>query len=183
MAALPDFRVREVPPFSKVGVDFAGPLFVKGVSGEMEKVYIALFSCCVTRAIHLDLATDLSATAFIRCLRKFAARRGTPSLIVSDNAKTFKAASKVLKTLREDPEVMAHLAKSRVEWRFNLEKAPWWGGFYERMVGSVKRCLKKVLGNAKLKFDELLTILLEVEGTLNCRPLTYEYTTRLVQRC
>ena len=141
----------------------------------MEKVYIALFSCCVTRAIHLDLTTDLSATAFIRCLRKFAARRGTPSLIVSDNAKTFKAASKVLKTLREDPEVMAHLAKSRVEWRFNLEKAPWWGGFYERMVGSVKRCLKKVLGNAKLKFDELLTILLEVEGTLNCRPLTYEY--------
>ena len=117
IAALPDFRVREVPPFSRVGIDFAGPLFVKGVSGEMEKVYIVLFSCCVTRAIHLDLITDMSTTAFIRCLRKFAARRGSPALIVSDNAKTFKSANKVLKKLNDDHEVASHLVKNRIEWR------------------------------------------------------------------
>lgn len=51
----PDFRVKEVPPFSKVGVDFAGPLYVKGNAGKMDKVYVTLWSCCVTRAIHLDL--------------------------------------------------------------------------------------------------------------------------------
>ena len=63
----------------------------------------------------------------------------------------------------------------QIEWRFNLERAPWWGGFFERMVGSVKRCLKKVLGNGQLTYDELLSILTEVEVTLNSRPLTYDY--------
>lgn len=61
-------------------------------------------------------------------------------------------------------------------WSFNVEKAPWWGGFYERVVGSVKRCLKKVVGNAQLTFDELLTAIVEVEATLNARPLTYVAT-------
>ena len=64
-------------------------------------------------------------------------------------------------------------AEQRIEWCFNLEKAPWWGGFFERMVGSVKRCLKKVIGHARLTFDELLTVIVEVEGSLNSRPLTY----------
>lgn len=63
-AALPEFRVKEAPPFSKVGVDFAGPLHVKAPTGGMKKVYIALFSCCVTRALHLELVEDLSAETF-----------------------------------------------------------------------------------------------------------------------
>ena len=67
-AALPEFRVIEVPPFCRVGVDFAGPLYVKGKKGEMKKVYIALFSCCVIRAVHLELVEDLSDAAFRRCL-------------------------------------------------------------------------------------------------------------------
>ena len=67
-AALPNFRVREAPPFSRVGVDFAGPLYVKQKSGEMDKAYIALFSCCVTRAVRLELVEDLSTATFRRCL-------------------------------------------------------------------------------------------------------------------
>ena len=63
----------------------------------------------------------------------------------------------------------------RNEWRFNLERKPWWGGFFQRLIGSVKRCLRKVLGNACLTFDELSTVLIEVESTLNSRPLTYDY--------
>lgn len=175
IAALPEFRVREAPPFSRVGVDFAGPLYVKSKMGEMEKVYIALFSCCVTRAIHLELVEDLSAAAFRRCLRRFTARRGTPALIVSDNAKTFQATEKALNKLFDHPEIQADLEHMRVEWKFNLERAPWWGGFFERMVASVKDCLRKTLGNARLSYEELLTVLVEVECTLNARPLTYEY--------
>lgn len=174
-AALPEFRVKEAPPFSRVGVDFAGPLYVKSKTGEMEKVYIALFSCCVTRAVHLELVEDLSAAAFRRCLRRFTARNGTPALIVSDNAKTFQATEKALNQLFSHPEVRADLENMRVEWKFNLERAPWWGGFFERMVASVKDCLRKTLGNAKLSYEELLTVLVEVECTLNSRPLTYEY--------
>ena len=174
-AALPDFRVKEAPPFSRVGVDFAGPLYVKEKSGQMGKVYIALFSCCVTRAVRLELVEDLSAAAFRRCLRRFIARNGTPVLIVSDNAKTFQATEKALTRLFDHPEVKADLERDRIEWKFNLERAPWWGGFFERMVASVKQCLRKTLGTARLSFDELSTILTEVEGTLNSRPLTYEY--------
>lgn len=175
-AALPDFRVRKAPAFSKVGVDFAGPLYVKTQTKDMRKAYIALFSCCVTRAIHIELVEDLSSEAFRRALRRFSARRGTPTLIVSDNAKTFQATERALNNLFSHPEVASDLERQRIEWRFNLERAPWWGGFFERMVGSVKACLRKVLGNARLTFDELRTVLVEVEGTLNSRPLTYDYS-------
>ena len=174
-AALPDFRVKEAPPFSRVGVDFAGPLYVKGRSGQMDKVYVALFSCCVTRAVHLELVEDLSAGAFRRCLRRFIARNGAPALIVSDNAKTFQATEKALNKLFNHPEIKADLEYERIEWKFNLERAPWWGGFFERMVASVKDCLRKALGHARLSFDEMSTLLTEVESTLNSRPLTYEY--------
>ena len=174
-ADLPRFRVRETEPFEKTGVDFAGPLHVKNATNGTDKVYIALFSCCVTRALHLDLVKDLSATEFLRCLRRFSARRGTPALIVSDNAKTFKATARALKKLFNCETLQGYLGENRIEWKFNLERAPWWGGFFERMVQSVKRCLRKVLGNARLTFDELLTTLVEVEGTLNSRPLTYVY--------
>lgn len=71
VSSLPEFRVRPSPPFSKVSVHFAGPLYVKARGKQMRKVYIALFSCCVTRALYLDLVEDLSATTFLRCLRKF----------------------------------------------------------------------------------------------------------------
>ena len=174
-AALPDFRVTEAPPFSTTGVDFAGPLFVKAKNGEMVKSYICLFSCFITRAVHLELVSDLATSTFVNCLRRFCARRGTPVRIVSDNAKTFKATSKLLHELLTATEVANFLVSKRITWRFNLDRSPWWGGAFERMVGSVKRCLRKVLGNARLTQDELSTVLTEVEATLNSRPLTYQH--------
>lgn len=90
-------------------------------------------------------------------------------------AKTFKAASKELKLLYKHPEVQGFPTEKRITWRFHLEKAPWWRGFYERMVKGVKRCLRKTLGNARLSYDELVTVVIEVEGTLNVRSLTYVY--------
>lgn len=69
-AALPEFRVKEAPPFSNVGVDFVGPLYVKTSAGGMKKVYVTLFSCWVTRALYLELVEDLSAETFTRALRR-----------------------------------------------------------------------------------------------------------------
>ena len=63
-----------------------------------------------------------------------------------------------------------------ITWKFITERAPWWGGFYERLIGLMKRCLKKTLGKACLNMIELNTILTEVEAVLNSRPLTYPYT-------
>eukprot|EP00794_Sanderia_malayensis_P015559 gene15559-biopygen13271 len=116
---------------------------------------------------------NLTASTFLNSLRRFCARRGTPGLIVSDNAKTFKSAEKVLRKVVSDGRVENFLRARRITWRFNLERTPWWGGFFERMVGNVKRSLKKVLGNARVSADEMNTVLAEVEGILNSRPLTY----------
>ena len=108
-------------------------------------------------------------------LRRFVARYGSPALIVSDNAKTFQATEKALNKLLNHPEIEADLEYERTEWKFNLERAPWWGRMFERMLSSFKNCSRKVLCNARLTFDELSTLLTEVESTLNSRPLTYEY--------
>ena len=170
---LPDCRVKEDQPFANTGVDFAGPLYVKNPDS---KVWISLYTWCVTRAVHLDLVPDMTTEAFLRNFQRFCARRGVPSLVISDNAKTLKSASRKLSSLFECPDVMNHFTSSKIKWSFILEKAPWWGGFYERMIKSVKRCLRKALGNARLTYEELLTELVEVEAILNSRPLTYTST-------
>lgn len=177
---LPTFRVKEEPPFSYTGVDFAGPLHVRsfGLTAS-EKVWICLFTCLVTRAVHLDIVTDLSTETFIRCLKRFAARRGFPRKFLSDNGKTFKAAARFVKTVFKDDLVQNHLSSRGVDWMFNIEKAPWWGGAFERMVRSVKRCLRKMVGRSRLTLDELYTALTEVESILNSRPLSYISSTDL----
>ena len=123
--------------------------------------------------VHLELVPDMTTDAFLRCFRCFAGRRGTPTKVISDNSRTFKAANKELARIQTDPVVKDYFAWLRIEWCFIVEKAPWWDGFYERLIGSVKRCLKKIVGSAKLTLDELQTVVIEVEATLNSRPLTY----------
>ena len=85
---LPEYRVRQSRPFQTTGVDFAGPLHVKTSDHtKTSKVWLCLYTCCATRAVHLELVSDLSTTTFMRCFRRFTARRGTPSRMISDNAK------------------------------------------------------------------------------------------------
>ena len=54
-----------------------------------------------------------------------------------------------------------------------MEKAPWWGGFYERLVTSLKSSLKKTIGRAKLTQDDLVTVVAEAKMIFNCRPISY----------
>jgi hypothetical protein len=93
--------------------------------------------------------------------------------MISDNGKTFVAASKLLLNIVKHPEVEHCLSQTRIQWSFNLERAPWWGGIFERMVKSVKRCLRKTIGRGRLTLDELQTATTEVEMIVNSRPLSY----------
>ena len=127
----------------------------------------------MVRAVHLDIVLNLTTSAFLRSFKRFTARRGLPRRLISDNGKTFVAAAELIKATTIDEEVQGYLAGVGVEWQFNLEKAPWWGGFFERMVKSTKRCLRKIVGRAKLNYDELLTAVTEVESIINSRPLSY----------
>ena len=165
---LPEFRVTEAAPFSSTGVDFAGPLYIRtyGLT-KSKKVWICLYTCCVTRAVSIDLVPDMSTETFICSLKRFCARRGMPHLFISDNGKTFKAAAKLIKKIIGGRDVQQYLSQVSVKWSFNLAKAPWWGGIFERMVRSTKRCLRKIIGQAKLSYDELLTAITEVETIIN----------------
>ena len=99
---MPEFRVQECVPFSYVGLNYAGPLYVK-IKEVGVKVWIALFTCGVSRALHLELVLDMTTEAFLRCFKCFATRRGTPLKIISDNSKTFKSANRELLQIQSDP--------------------------------------------------------------------------------
>ena len=119
---MPEFRVRECAPFSYIGLDYAGPLYVKGKQVEV-KVWIALFTCAVSRALHLELVPDMTTEAFLRCFKRFTARRGTPLKIVSDNSKTFKSANRELLYIQSDPVIKNFFSQIHIQWCFNVEKA------------------------------------------------------------
>ncbi|XP_052787361.1 uncharacterized protein LOC128222416 [Mya arenaria] len=176
MAPLPMSRVTESSPFSKVGLDYLGPLYIKGADGT-SKVWICLFTCLVTRAIHLELVQNMSTEQFLMCLRRFIASRGKPEVVFSDNALQFKLASETVdiiwKNIMKTEDVQDYASQNGIHWIFNIELAPWMGGFYERLVGLVKRSLRKTIGRNLLTEMQMQTLIKEIESVINTRPLTY----------
>ena len=169
-----DRLLGESPVFTVCGVDFTGAMYYKDEHSNSErKAYICLFTCAVTRAIHLELVTDLSTSTFLRAFRRFVARRSLPRKMISDNGSTYLSAADEIKNIFDSPHVKNYLANRRVDWQFIPKRAPWFGGFWERLIGLTKTSLKKVLGRAFVTHDELVTVLTEIEAGLNDRPLTY----------
>ena len=153
MAPLPRSRVSQSVPFSRTGLDYLGPLYIK-TEQDAKKVWVCLFTCMSTRAVHLELVNDMSTSEFLMALCRFIAHRGKPDSILSDNAAHFKAASKLIDVvwtgILKSEEVQSYVANERIKWSFIVELAPWMGGFYERPVGLVKRALRKSLGRRML---------------------------------
>ncbi len=175
MPSFPSSWVNPSPPFENVGLDYLGPLWIK-FQGDKYKAWICLFTCLVTRAIHLEAIYDLSSQQFLNCLRRFCARRGQPKLIISDNASQFKLTSttvnKAMRNIMIEPQVLYYCSLENIQWHFITPYAPWSGGFYERIIGMVKRCLKKSIGRMLLNHEQLETMMCETEAILNSRPLT-----------
>ncbi|XP_050546118.1 uncharacterized protein LOC126908249 [Daktulosphaira vitifoliae] len=176
MADLPAARVQGCQTFSKVGMDYAGPITMKETSlrrSRVFKVYIALFVCMTTKAVHLELVLDLTTKAFLAALDRFAARRGLPSALFSDCGTNFVGASNQLRKLVNDPANRDILtAQMPVEWNFNPPSAPHFGGLWEAAVKSTKSLMVSTMGAQVWSLEEFSTILCRIEAALNSRPLT-----------
>ena len=166
---LPHARTKEGKPFEVTGVDFTGALYVKNPEGE-SKVYICLF---FTRAVHLEVVSNLNVETFLQAFRRFVSRRSLPHLMLSDNASTYVAAAKDLEQLFSSPKLEGALSSRGVKWQFIPKRAPWYGGFWERLIGLTKTTIKKVLGRSFITLEALQTLVVEIKAVLNDRPLTY----------
>ena len=170
---LPTTRTQGITPYQVIGVDYAGPLQYRVSKQKEGKAYVLLYSCSLTRGIYMELLPTLEMTDFLLSLKRFVARRGRPERIYSDNGGTFRGAATWMRAVAKDEILQDYLSINQIRWQFNLSRAPWWGGQFERMIGLVKAALSKTIGNGFLRWNELEEVLLDVEVALNNRPLSY----------
>ena len=128
--------------------------------------------------MHLELISDLMSEAFISCLRRFISCRGYPSLLWSDHGTNFIGANREIKELiihlkeqKTQQDVAEFCATHKIEWKFIPEHSPHFGGIWEAAVKSFKKHLRRVIGEVKLTFEEMYTVLTQIEACLNSRPL------------
>ena len=169
---LPKVQIEDPTPFSACGVDFTGAMYIREGDGE-RKVYICLFTCATTRAVHLEVVLDLTVDNFMLAFWKFTSRRSVPRTMMSNNASTYLAAADELQQLLDSTFLKEALGGHGVTWQFIPKRAPWYGGYWEQLVGLTKQALKKTLGRSFVTLPILETIVVEVKATLNDRPLTY----------
>ncbi|GFX94569.1 integrase catalytic domain-containing protein [Trichonephila clavipes] len=177
MGDLPIERINPCHAFQKVGIDFAGPITTKCQHTRKAnnfKSYICLFICMCTKAVHLELVSSLSAAAFMSALRRFVSRRSYTSDIYSDNGTNFVGASAYLKDLFQllhNSNVHDYSSSKNIQWHFIPPYAPNFGGVWEASVKLTKQHLLKTLKAAVLNFEELDTILCQIEACIISRPL------------
>ena len=176
MADLPSERVTPARPFSQTGLDFAGPIKIK--DAKIQKVYIAVFVCLATKAIHFEMVSSLNKQDCIMALKRFVARRGKPKKIISDNGSNFIGARNDLMKIQailgksnQSESLRMYLSQQGIEWVTIPPRAPHFGGVWEAGVKSMKRHLRRVVGVQRLNYEELLTFINQIEAILNSRPL------------
>ena len=176
MSPLPIERLQPSPPFTNICVDYFGPYEVRGevqkrVRG---KCYGVILTCMAVRAVHIDVASNLSTDAFLQVLRRFASIRGWPQKIFSDGGTQLVGASRELKEQISGldwEQIREHGHRHQVEWKFSPGDAPWYNGTAEALVKSTKRALEAAVGDAVLAFSELQTCMFEAAQLVNQRPI------------
>lgn len=183
MASLPKARVVPARPFTTTGVDYAGPFQMLEIRGRRKvpiKAYLAIFVCFATKAVHLEMVSDLTSNAFLAAFSRFVSRRGVPKDMYSDNGTTFVGASKILEKeflefMNSNLEPLSKfLTEKGCEWHFIPPYTPHFGGLWEAGVKSVKGQLKSIFTRTSFTFEQWTTVIAEIEACLNSRPLMPE---------
>jgi hypothetical protein len=141
----------------------------------MKKRYGVLFTCLSIRAVHLEIAHSLTSDSTVMAIRRFISRRGSPTVIYSDNGTNLRKANKELKEALKDfdhSEIASKLASDGIEWHFIPPATPHMGGSWERLIRTVKVALGTCLHERYPKDEVLQTVFAEVENVVNSRPLT-----------
>lgn len=175
MADLPAARLRlHQPPFWSTGVDCFGPFSIK-IGRRQEKRWGIIFKCLTTRCVHLDLLASMDTDSFLMALRRFISRRGKPFEIISDQGTNFRGGNRELQEAFAalEPSLQEQLSEQSFTFRFNPPLSPHFGGTWEREIRSVKAALQVILKGQIVSEEVLLTVLIEVEGILNPKPLGY----------
>ncbi|KAL0879304.1 hypothetical protein ABMA27_003083 [Loxostege sticticalis] len=181
MGSLPHDRVNVCRPFQKIGIDFAGPITVKQsrIRKSVQSTgYICVIVCFVTKALHLELLSDITTDSFLACFSRFISRRGLPTDVYCDNASTFKCAKtklddfyKLQASKEHQTQVQSFSASKGIRFHYIPCYSPVFGGLWESSVKSVKFHLKRVVQRALLTYEQLATVLCKIEAVLNSRPL------------
>lgn len=177
MADLPERRVSfNTPPFTHVATDYFGPFFVTQ-GRTQQKRYGVIFTCMAIRAVHIEISHSLSTDSFIQALRRFISRRGNIKSITSDNGTNFVGACRELKKNIDDwnQTTIAQWCKQNyINWHFNPPYGSHFGGVFERQIRSIRKIFSSVLTEQvnKLKDEDLVTLMCEIEAVLNNRPIT-----------
>lgn len=181
MADLPECRVEQSKAFTHTGVDYAGPFYVtmvrkRGVRSQ--KAWLCIFICLVTKAVHTELASSLSSESFLDAFKRFVSRRGPCKVLYSDHGTNFVASKTYFNELHSFLQTdeyykifKTELSKHRITWRLNPPNAPHWGGIWEANIKCIKTHLHRVIGKQILTYEELITVLTQIEAVLNSRPL------------
>ncbi|KAL0165842.1 hypothetical protein M9458_037686, partial [Cirrhinus mrigala] len=145
------------------------------VDRRTEKRWGIIFKCLTTRCVHLEILTNMNADSFLMALRRFIGRRGTPAELFSDQGTNFRGGEREIREALAElsPELQLQLGKHKIQFHFNPPGAPHFGGTWEREIRSVKTALYRVVGSQAFTEEVLHTVLLEVEGILNAKPLGY----------
>ncbi|XP_011858105.1 PREDICTED: uncharacterized protein LOC105555687 [Vollenhovia emeryi] len=183
MGNLPKARI--IAPsraFESCGVDYAGPFYHKEGSrrnSKLIKCYMAIFVCFATKAVHIELATDMTSEAFLNVFKRFISRRGYPSHIYSDNGLNFVGAQRELNELaalfenqKFQHDIAGYMSNKNIQWHFITPRAPHHGGLWEAAVKMAKVHIFRITKDTHLRYEELQTLLVQVEAILNSKPLT-----------
>ena len=172
-AILPSSRVKLSVPFAHTGVDYTGHYYIRDDQGGKVKVYIPIFTCFNTRAVHLEAVSSMSTAEFILAFVRFVNRYGIPLAIYSDNAKSFLQADGLIQNLLSSSEFEEKFRTASISHKTIPVYAAWYGAVWERMIKTVKECFAKVIGRYTPSHSEFVTVLSDVQKVLNNRPLTY----------